>query len=135
MDTVTDLPPSGAAASTPSTRAFPGRPESVREARAFVAGVLAGSPAANDAVLITSELFTNAIHYSASCLPGSQVTVTVRPGAIWIKVHVINAGELAPCFTRRRGLGKGLQIVGQLASAFGVNGPDWWFTVPAGGAR
>jgi hypothetical protein len=56
-------------------------------------------------------------------------------GATWATVHVVNAGEVPPCFRMRGGLGMGMEIVGCLASAFGVNGGDWWFTVPVDGAR
>lgn len=48
------------------TRSFAGRPESVGAARAWVTGFLPGSPAADGAALMTSELVTNAILYSAS---------------------------------------------------------------------
>ena len=55
---------------TGTTRAFPGTPASVSEARAWVAGILAGFPAAADAELMASELATNAVLHSASGLPG-----------------------------------------------------------------
>ncbi len=41
-------------------RVFPGRRDQVAHARDFVGQVLAGHPAAGDAVLPTSELATNA---------------------------------------------------------------------------
>ncbi len=73
-----------------STRAFAGLPESVSAARSWVAGFFPSPAAAADAALMTSELFTNVILYSASrphgfpaarsrsasCLPG-------RPARSW----------------------------------------------------
>ncbi len=135
MHVNTDRRQPGAAGSGTAIRVFPGLPESVREARAFAAGFLAAGPSADDVALMTSELVTNAIRYSASGLPGGQVTVSVRPGAAALEVHVIDDGEMPSCFVPRRGLGKGLQIVGRLASASGADGRDWWFTVCPGGAR
>jgi len=127
---------SGIDALTSDVRTFPGCPGSVRSARSFVSGFLAGLPAAADAALMTSELFTNAISYSASGLPGGLVAVGIRRCPAWACVDVINAGELPSCITRHGGgLDQGLEIVRQLASAFGVNGRDWWFIVLAGGAR
>jgi hypothetical protein len=109
----------------------------VPEARAFVRALFAGQDESTvyAAVMCTSELFTNAIAYTASRLPGREVLVMVCGGQAWSTVHVVNAGEVPPCFRMAGGLGQGLQIVGCLASAFGVNGRDWWFTVPVDGAR
>jgi len=108
----------------------------VPEARAFVRAQFAGQ--AEDtvyaAVMCTSELFTNAIAYTASRLPGREVLVMVYAGQAWATVHVVNAGEIPPCFRVRGGLGMGLEIVGCLASSSGGGGRDWWFTVPVDGA-
>ena len=49
------------AAGRPSwARAFPGTPGQASPARRFVAGLLEGSPFRDDAVVVLSELFTNA---------------------------------------------------------------------------
>jgi anti-sigma regulatory factor (Ser/Thr protein kinase) len=114
-------------------RAFPGTPESASLARSWVAGFVPGSPAATDAALMTSELFTNAILYSASRLPGGVVLVSVRTGRTWIRVDVIDQGEIPPCLAAP--LGQGLEIVRQLADVFGADGPDRWFSLRLGGAR
>lgn len=121
----------------PAARAFPGVPSSVPEARAFVRAQLAGLDDATvfAAVMCTSELFTNAIAYTASRLPGREVLVTVCLTGARAMVHVVNAGEVPPCFRMASGLGKGLEIVGCLASSFGAADRDWWFTVPVDGAR
>ena len=117
------------------TRAFAGLPESVAAARAWVTGFVPGSHAADDAALLTSELFTNAILHSASRLPGGQVTVSVRTGGGIVRVDVTDQGELPPCFPRRPGLGQGLALVAALADVFGADGADRWFALRTGGAR
>ena len=121
----------------PAARAFPGIPASVPEARAFVHAQFVGQDDSTvfAVVMCTSELFTNAIAYTASRLPGRDVVVMVYADATWAAVHVVNAGEVPPCLRSRPGLGMGLEIVGCLAAAFGVNGRDWWFAVPVDGAR
>jgi len=73
-----------AAAAPPVTvQVFPGDAGQVREARRFLAGVLDGCPAADDALLCVSELATNAVLHSRSGLPGGCFTVraTAREGA------------------------------------------------------
>jgi anti-sigma regulatory factor (Ser/Thr protein kinase) len=115
------------------TRSFAGRPESVSAARAWVAGFLPGSPAADDVALLTSELFTNAVLYSASRLPGGLVTVSVRTGNGSVRVDVIDQGDVPPGRAASRGLGAGLAIVRELADVFGADGPDRWFTLRTGG--
>jgi anti-sigma regulatory factor (Ser/Thr protein kinase) len=113
------------------TRSFPGRPESVSAARAWVARFLPGST--DDAALMTSELVTNAILHSASGLPGGSVTVTVAARGGMARVDVIDQGGMPPCATAH-GLGAGLAIVAQLADVFGADGCDRWFALRTGGA-
>jgi anti-sigma regulatory factor (Ser/Thr protein kinase) len=116
------------------TRAFAGLPESVREARSWVAGFFPDPAAATDAALMTSELVTNAISYSASRLPGGVVTVSVLNENGVIRVDVVDQGEVPPCMAVPRGLGQGLVIVSQLADVFGADGCDRWFSLRTGGA-
>jgi anti-sigma regulatory factor (Ser/Thr protein kinase) len=118
-----------------ATRAFPGRPEYVRDARTWVAGLLPGSPAAADVTLMVSELFTNSVLYSASRLPGGHVTVAVRTGDGSVRVDVIDQGAAPDGVAAPSGLGVGLPLVGQLADAFGCKGADHWFVLSDGGAR
>ena len=59
---------------------FPGRRDQVRYARAFIARFLDGHPAADDAVLLVSELAANACAHSASGLPGGMFIVRVQVG-------------------------------------------------------
>jgi hypothetical protein len=113
------------------TRAFAGLPESVREARSWVAGFFAAS-SVPDAALMTSELVTNALVHSASGLPGGSVTVTVASSEETVRVDVIDQGAMPA--VPSHGLGKGLVIVAQLADVFGADGTDHWFALRAGGA-
>jgi len=117
------------------TRAFAGCPESVSAARSWVAGFFPDPATAADAALMTSELVTNAIKYTACCLPGGQVLVRVRTSEAGVRVHVIDQGAVYPCFQVPGGLGLGLVIVRLLADACGCEGGNKWFALCTGGAR
>ena len=120
-------------------RTFAGVPESVRAARAWVADCLADSPAAANAALMVTELFTNAILYSTSGHPGGSVTVSIALGRGMARIHVIDqGGHLEPSQAARSvvaaaadapRLGAGLTIVRELADEFVVDGPDKCFTL------
>ena len=79
-------PPSTPAPCAPQycTRFFPGRDDQVRLARALTERFHDGHPAADDAVLLISELAANAIAHSASGQPGGTFTlrVQVRDGCV-----------------------------------------------------
>ena len=109
-DTVAGTKPPASAC----TRAFAGRPESVREARSWVAGFFPDPATAADAALMTSELVTNAIKYTACCLPGGQVLVSVQAGETGARVDIVDEGPVYPCFPVPGGLGLGLVLVRQL---------------------
>jgi two-component sensor histidine kinase len=64
----------------------------VARARLFVGDVLDGCPAAADAVLLTSELVTNAIAHTASGRAG-KVIVTVYRGDTGVRVDVLDDGS------------------------------------------
>ncbi len=61
---------------------FPGRRDHIHLVRALLAGFLHGCPAADDAVLLISELAANACAHSASGAPGGMFTVRaeIHPG-------------------------------------------------------
>ena len=109
------------------TRVFAGCPESVSAARSWVAGFFPVPAAAADAALMTSELFTNAILYSASRLPGGRVTVTVGVTGAMVRVDVVDQGAVPPRMAAPHGLGAGLAIVSRLADKSGADGTDRWF--------
>jgi anti-sigma regulatory factor (Ser/Thr protein kinase) len=92
-----------------------------------VAGFFPCPAAAADAALMTSELVTNAVLYSASGLPGGQVTVSVRIADDVTRVGVTDQGPVPACSAGLPGLGLGLAIVRELADVCGTDGPDRWF--------
>ena len=73
---------------------IPGRPEHVREARAFVTKILgADSPLADAAVLLTSEVVTNAVMHSNSCRAGGLVKLVVIEIGDGIRIEVADDGS------------------------------------------
>jgi anti-sigma regulatory factor (Ser/Thr protein kinase) len=110
-------------------RSFAGQPDQVAQARRFVQGALAGCPALADAVLLTSELATNAVQHSATGRGGTfVVAISHAPGRV--RVTVTDGGsatrpvvapepeELAVC-------GRGLLLVDALADRWGyASEPD-----------
>lgn len=105
------------------SRAFPGTPAQVPEARRFLATILAGQDAADDAVLCLSELVTNATLQSYSGRPGGQFTVRVEMNGNSFRVEVHDEGgswQGAGAVDEQHG--RGLHIVSQLARAWGRDG-------------
>src|SRR5262249_33714861 len=101
-------------------RILAGMREPDRAARASTAECLSGSPATDDAALMVSELFTNAILYTRSGQPGGVVTVTIATGRGRARIHVIDqgahleridAGQVAAIIAAAPRLGAGLTIV------------------------
>lgn len=71
-----------------------GVPENVRQARQFVARAVGdGHAQADTALLLTSELVTNAVRHSRSGLPGGTVEVIVAAKAASLLVSVIDNGS------------------------------------------
>ena len=106
-----------AEAATRYHRTFHGRADQVSQMRHQVASYLAGCPAAADAVLIASELATNAIVHSASSGEFFTVRCETHPSHVWIEVEDLG-GEwhCKPPGDRPHGL----DIINALA------GPDNW---------
>lgn len=103
---------------------IPGRPEHVREARSFVAKALGDlHPALDDAILLTSELVTNAVTHTASRCPGGTVTVMVAESPGGVRIEVSDAGsELSAPVVRGEvyaSAGHGLFLVQTLADQWG----------------
>jgi anti-sigma regulatory factor (Ser/Thr protein kinase) len=105
------------------SRAFPATAPQVREARRFLAGVLEGCPAADDAILCISELAANSCLHSASGKADGTFTVRaeIHEGDyVWIEVED-NGGP----WERRAhpdGRPHGLDIVRALAADSGIDG-------------
>jgi serine/threonine-protein kinase RsbW len=120
------------------SRAFPGTPMQVREARRFLSTIVAGQPAADDAVLCLSELVTNAALHSRSGRPGGQFTVRVEMNENSLRIEVRDEGgswQAAGAPDEQHG--RGLSIVRQLARAWGRDGDSetgWrvWYELDCG---
>lgn len=101
---------------------FPAHPRQVGAARAFLAAVLDGCPAAGDAILCLSELASNAVLHSASRQAGGTFTVyaEVSDDCIWIGVKD-NGGDWGET-PHGDGRPHGLGIVRELAADSGRQG-------------
>jgi anti-sigma regulatory factor (Ser/Thr protein kinase) len=115
---------------------IPGRPEHVREARAFVAKALGElHPGLDDAVLLTSELVTNAVTHSRSRGDGGTVTVLIVESGGGVRIEIADEGsELSSPVVRGdvyASDGHGLYLVQTLADQWGYlrddNGTTVWF--------
>jgi anti-sigma regulatory factor (Ser/Thr protein kinase) len=137
----TDMPQATAAAAAPApvivgSLTVAGQTKNVAEARAFVARTLGEAhPCADEAVLLCSELVTNAVLHSESGRPGGSVTVVVLglPGAV--RVEVVDNGSARSIPVVKADVyephGHGLFLVEQLAGSWGYTrdevGTTVWF--------
>jgi anti-sigma regulatory factor (Ser/Thr protein kinase) len=116
-------------------RSFPARPHQVREARRFLAAILAGAPVADDAVLCVSELASNCVIHSVSgrrggthSVSGGRIgTFTVRAEVhegdyVWLEVSDEGGRWRDPGHQDRL---HGLGIVGELAAELGMAGSEF----------
>lgn len=123
----------------------PGLPSQAAAARQFVAGALgAGSPHAETAVLLVSELVTNSMVHSASGASGGMITITVASGAgESVRVEVADDGAgTVPVVTPVRDEdehGRGMHLVSALAASWGShrrgNSLVTWFELASGPRR
>ena len=103
---------------------LPGQTRNVAEARAFVAKTLGPQhPCCDTAVLLCSELVTNAVVHSSSGLPGGTVTIVVLRLTGAVRVEVIDHGSTASTPVVKGEVlapdGHGLFLVDQLADSWG----------------
>lgn len=106
---------------------------SAREARRTVGDTLASwgwEDVVDDAVLLVSELVTNAVLHANSSI---ALVILGTEGRLRIEVHDGGAGSPAlRHFSPTAGTGRGLQLVGMLSTAWGVEpradgGKAVWF--------
>jgi serine/threonine-protein kinase RsbW len=107
-------------------RVFAAQPLQVACARRFIAGVLADLRAADDVVLCVSELASNAVLHSSSREPGGHFVVRARVSAAGrIRAEVEDRGGPWACDGGPdEEHGRGLLIVGGLATRWGITGSD-----------
>ena len=74
-------------------RAFPGTAEQVGAARRFTADLLMGLPLLDDALIVVSELITNAVLHTESGKPGGLVTVQVSRWRHGVRIAVTDQGS------------------------------------------
>jgi anti-sigma regulatory factor (Ser/Thr protein kinase) len=117
----------------PKHRAFPGRPEQIAYARDFTRRVLGPSPVLDEAVLLVSELATNAIEHTATADQGSfQVTIYQGESSLLIAVtddgsdNVPTPGHQADTLAEA---GRGLELVELIADCWDYCGDDHGRTV------
>lgn len=121
-------------------RSFPGRLDQVREARAFMARMLRGCPAADDAVLLISELATNACTYTPSGNPGGTFTVRIESSPGHVRVAVEDQGSAWDGNLSNARSPHGLYLLQALSASCGtypgVRGWVAWYTLatPPGAA-
>ncbi|MEU9890484.1 ATP-binding protein [Sphaerisporangium sp. NPDC051011] len=122
---------------------LPGRVASVGLARVFVREVLraGGCPETDDAVLMVSELVTNALQHSRSGhRPDGRLVVVLTDHGDAVQVDVMDEGSIERPRVRREvddGAegGRGLWLVCELAASWGwrkdEDGHVVWFQIPA----
>ena len=103
---------------------LPGEPRHVRSARTFVAQTIgAGHQRADEALLLTSELVTNAVTHSRSRLPGGTVKVVVAAKASALLISVTDDGSDSTVPAIRRldegEHGNGLLLADTIADVWG----------------
>jgi anti-sigma regulatory factor (Ser/Thr protein kinase) len=136
----TPAKPAAARAAVLGRLTVPGRPEYVHETRTFVAKALGDlHPSLDDAVLLTSELVTNAVTHTGSRAPGGTVTVVVAESSGGVRIEVADGGSDL-CTPVVRGEvyaadGHGLQLVQNLSDQWGYlrdeAGTTVWFWLAA----
>jgi signal transduction histidine kinase len=120
------------------TEEFEGVPESVRRARRLALDTLAGAGTSGDeAVLLLSELATNAVIHA-----GSPFQVTIRCRDDRLRIEVADGSRAVARrqrFSATSGTGRGLALVDDIADRWGVDergdGKTVWFELavrPAG---
>lgn len=117
--------PGPLADATPRRRVFLGHPRRVARARRFVARVLRGGPLTDTAVLLTSELVTNALAHTPTGTGGSFEVIVWRDTDC-VLVAVIDDGSdgmpVAGGLDPEGESGRGLGLIATLSDRWGHEG-------------
>jgi anti-sigma regulatory factor (Ser/Thr protein kinase) len=117
--------PSSPARALPKSRVFSGHPARVAQARRFVAHVLNGCALTDTAMLLTSELVTNALAHTPTGTGGSFEVIVWRDAA-YVLVAVLDDGsDGSPAMAGidlESESGRGLGLVAALADRWGHQG-------------
>jgi len=117
----------------PKHRAFPGRPDQIAHARDFTRRILGPCPVLDEAVLLVSELATNAIEHTATARGGSfHVTIYLGDSSLLIAVTDDGSNSTPmpahPMDTLAE-TGRGLELVELIADRWGHCGDEHSRTV------
>src|SRR5215831_9327417 len=105
------------------SRTFPATADQARTARRFLAASLNRCTPADDALICLSELVANAIRHSNSRRPGGTFTVRASAGHGRLRVEVEDqGGPWRPSQGPDGQGGRGLLVVDQLTTAWGISG-------------
>jgi hypothetical protein len=123
-------PPSAASVSWRNCmQTFPGRLDQLSRVRALLAGFLDGFPAADDAVLLLSELAANACAHSASGQPGGTFTVRAQLCGTYLHAEIEDQGSGWDGFLHPGEAPHGLYLLRTLSAACGtLPGTRGWVT-------
>lgn len=109
----------------PKTQVFAGTPGEIRNVRSFVRVIVARCPVADDAVLLASELATNAVVHTVSGSDGT-FCVSVHVEDTRVRVEISDLGSATTPAVRRGGSpgesGAGLNLVDTIAARWGYDG-------------
>jgi serine/threonine-protein kinase RsbW len=113
--------------STTFDRSYPGLVDQVAKVRADLTQAALGCPVADDLVLLTAELATNAILHSKSGHPGQMFTVRVtiyQDEYVWAEVEDKGGPWTVDAHDDEHG--RGLSIVAAVAGAgnWGIDGDE-----------
>ena len=123
----------------PMQRAFPGRADQIAPARDFTKRVLGPCRVTDEAVLLVSELATNALEHTSTA-DGGQFRVMICRNATWLLIGVSDNGSaktpepgpLDPESETGRGLGLVELIADRWGYCGGEHGRTVWFTLGTG---
>jgi anti-sigma regulatory factor (Ser/Thr protein kinase) len=121
-------------AARPKRRTFPGHPGQIGHARGFARRVLERCPALDEAVLLVSELATNALEHTATGAGGFfEITILTAETSLMIAVTDNGApqmpalGDLNPESETGRGLGLVEVLSHRWGHCGGRHGRTVWF--------